>query len=77
MKEKRVDIYFAEAGWYVLGLAGLSGTFLNEIIQDEPRLIVEVSTGLLSLGLFVSIRNRFLKAISLTKKSKHKHHKNE
>jgi hypothetical protein len=77
MKEKRVDIYLAEAGWGIMMLIGFGGTFLNEIIDDEPRLIVELSTSIPSIIAIVIARRQVSKARSLTKKSKRKHNNNE
>ena len=73
MKEKRVDVYLAEAGYYHMVFIGFGGAFLNEIIQNDPRWMIVICSGLATIGLFVIIRTRFKKALSLTKKKRNKH----
>ena len=70
MKEKRIDIYLAKASSYFLLLVGFGGAFLNEILQDEPRMIVVITAFIFCLIVTASVVRLYAKAEALSKKSK-------
>jgi hypothetical protein len=70
MREKRVDIYLAEAAIYHVVLIGFGTAFLREIFQEAPRWHIVIFSGVLSIIFFIVVRERIIKAKIITRKSK-------
>jgi len=70
MKEKRVDIYLAKAGFYQLLFLGTGGAAFTEAMQDTPRIEILYITCLFSAVFVALVFRYYLKADSLSKKSK-------
>lgn len=70
MKEKRVDVFLAAAGFFQMIFIGFGGAFLNEFIKPDAEKIV-MHFAFWFAVLFGIIAARFyVKAHRLTKKNK-------
>lgn len=73
MKEKRVDVNLAKAGFYQVMFYGFGGAFLTELV-DYPNINIMVllgsALGITAVATFV--HHFYAKATQLCKKKKHK-----
>lgn len=72
MKEKRIDIYSSQVGFFQLSLLGSAGSFFTEMVAETPRVTVISSTCLVSIFSSVMIGHLYSRARFLAKKSKNK-----
>jgi hypothetical protein len=73
MKEKRVDVYLAKAGFFQVMFYGFGGAFLAGLMDYRNAEFKNLlGSGLATLACAVVVYHYYAKATRLSKKIKHK-----
>jgi len=67
MKEKRVDVYLAKAGFCQLLVIGFGGSFLTELVNDARPTIAIISAAFTIISA-IPLYRYYVKASHLSKK---------
>ena len=71
MKEKRVDVALAKAGFYQVMFYGFGGTFLTQLIAyPDIKIRSLIGSALGTLALVIVVYRFYAKATRLSRKSK-------
>jgi len=71
MKEKRVDVNLAKAGFYQVIFYGFGGTLLTELMKyKDARPDILMCSGVLTVGLVLVVSHFYRKASRLSKRKK-------